>query len=351
MKQTVLIAAGGSGGHILPAVTIGRELEKNGFDFVLTGAGSEIEKATSQGAKTRTIPALKPSANPLKFIRFYSAYQKGLKEASKIIDEFSPVAVIGMGNFTTLPLVIAAKKRKIPIFLHEQNFVGGRANRFLANMADVIMVAFEGTKGFPNKKIEVVGNPIRWPKIEAYSNEAYEFFGLEPSKKTVLIFGGSQGSKIINDSFLGMSCKMLDNPHIQWIVACGSATFAQTKQELESMNLSNVKLFEFLKEIDKAYSVANLVVSRAGAMTVSELECYGIPSILVPRKLSINNHQDFNAQYLALKSVCIIIDELELASKLEQAITTLIDKPRIPQNCVHQNAAIAIAQIVREALK
>lgn len=351
MKQTILIAAGGSGGHVLPAVTIGKELEKHGFDFVITGAGTEIEKVTSSGAKSRTIPALKPSANPLKFIKFYSAYRQGLKESYKIIDELNPVAAIGMGNFTTLPLVVAAKKRKIPVFLHEQNFIGGRANRFLAGMADVIMVAFEGTKGFPDKKVEVVGNPIRWPKIEPFRSDSYQFFGLNKDKKTVLIFGGSQGSKLINDSFFGMPRQTLENPQIQWILATGTATFAQAKQKLDNMNLQNVRLFEYLGDIDKAYSIANLVVSRAGAMTVSELECYGIPSILVPRKLSINKHQDFNAQYLASKADCIVIDEDNLASKLEESIKTLIDKPRTPRECCHANAAATIAQLVKEAMQ
>jgi UDP-N-acetylglucosamine--N-acetylmuramyl-(pentapeptide) pyrophosphoryl-undecaprenol N-acetylglucosamine transferase len=351
MKQTILIAAGGSGGHVLPAVTIGKELEKFGFDFVITGAGTEIEKVTGEGAKSRMIPALKPSANPLKFVKFYATYRKGLKQSYKIIDELHPVAVIGMGNFTTLPLVVTAKKRKLPVFLHEQNFIGGRANRFLAGLADVIMVAFDGTKGFPNKKMEVVGNPIRWPKIEPYSKEAYQFFGLDAGKKTVLIFGGSQGSKLINKSFLGISRQILENPDIQWILATGATSFSHSKLKLEDMNLKNVSLFEFIGDIDKAYSIANLVISRAGAMTVSELECYGIPSILVPRKLSINKHQDFNAKYLASKADCIVINEDNLASKLEVSIKSLIDKPRTPRECCHANSAVTIAQLVKEVLQ
>lgn len=349
MKQTILIAAGGSGGHVLPAVTIGKELEKIGFDFVITGAGTEIEKVTGEGAKSIMIPALKPSANPLKFIKFYSAYRQGLKQSYKIIDELHPIAVIGMGNFTTLPLVVAARKRQIPVFLHEQNFIAGRANRFLAGLADVIMVAFDGTKGFPNKKVEIVGNPIRWAKIDPYSKEAYQFFGLDADKKTVLIFGGSQGSKLINDCFFGISRQMLENNNVQWILATGAPSFSSSKQKLDDMKLKNVRLFEYIGDIDKAYSIANLVVSRAGAMTVSELECYGIPSILVPRKLSINKHQDFNAFYLASKANCIVIDEDNLVSRLEESIKSLIGKPRTPSECCHANSAVTIAQLVKEA--
>lgn len=346
MTKTVIIGAGGTGGHILPAVAIAKELRSMGFRVVLAGLGSELENAVSMEFERRSIPALSPSMNPAKFIKYLSILNKGIKVANELIDELKPSCVLGMGNFSSVPLVIAASKKSIPVALHEQNAIGGRANRLLSRRTDLVMVGFEGTIGFPPGKVRVVGNPIRWSSIEPKKPEAYKKLGLDPKKKTVVIFGGSQGAKILNDVFLSLGKEIVENNEIQWLLISGSKTYDETKKNFNSRSYKNAVLLEYLGEMDLVYSVADVIVSRAGAMTISEIECSGVPAILVPRALSINNHQMLNAAYLSKKGNCTVLEETQVREKLEGVIFSMMAKQRNPRNCMHQDAGKRIAEIL-----
>jgi UDP-N-acetylglucosamine--N-acetylmuramyl-(pentapeptide) pyrophosphoryl-undecaprenol N-acetylglucosamine transferase len=346
MTKTVIIGAGGTGGHILPAVAIAKELRGMGFRVVLAGLGSELENTVSMEFERRSIPALSLSMNPAKFIKYLNALNKGIKIANKLIDELKPSCVLGMGNFSSVPLVIAASKKSIPVALHEQNAIGGRANRLLSRRTDLVMVGFEGTTGFPAGKVRVVGNPIRWSNVEPKKSEAYKKLGLDSKKKTVVIFGGSQGAKILNDAFLSLPKERIEEGGIQWLLISGSKTYGETKEIFDSRSYKNAVLLEYLGEMDLAYSVADVIVSRAGAMTVSEIECSGIPAILVPRALSINNHQMLNARYLSKKGNCIVLEETQIREKLEEIIFSMLNEQRNPRTCMHQGAGRRIAEIL-----
>ncbi|NLI39947.1 MAG: UDP-N-acetylglucosamine--N-acetylmuramyl-(pentapeptide) pyrophosphoryl-undecaprenol N-acetylglucosamine transferase [Caldisericales bacterium] len=346
MTKTVIIGAGGTGGHILPAVAIAKELRDMGFKVVLAGLGSELENTVSMEFERRSIPALSPSMNPAKFIKYLSTLNSGIRVANRLIDELKPSCVLGMGNFSSVPLVVAASKKGVPVALHEQNAVGGRANRLLSRRTDLVMVGFEGTIGFPAGKVRVVGNPIRWSSIEPKKPEAYKKLGLDPERKTVVIFGGSQGAKILNDAFLSLSKETVQKNGIQWLLISGSKTYSETKEIFNSRNYKNAVLLEYLGEMDLAYSVADTMVARAGAMTVSEIECSGVPAILVPRALSINNHQMSNATYLLGKGNCVVLEESQTRERFEEAIFSMLAKQRNPRNCMHQDAGRRIAEIL-----
>ncbi len=348
MSKVVLIAAGGTGGHVLPAMAISDELAKIGLQAVIIGTGTELEMSVSKGALYKKVSAAQPSLHPLRFLKFLGTLRKGQREAEKIIDELKPIAVLGMGNYTSVPLVLAARKKKVPIALHEQNAIGGRANRLLQVFADVILVGFEGTKGFNNRKVEVVGNPLRWKEMPPFAKRAYSALGLDPKKKTIVAFGGSRGAKAINKSVLSLPDDLLASPDLQWLVITGTLTHHEARSKLDKLGLSNVKLLDYLKEMENAYSVANVMVARGGAMTVSELECSGVPAVIVPRELSIDGDQDQNAIYLVKKSDCIIIRENNLTEKLAKAINIQLEKQRKPRPCLHTKAAATIAQIIKE---
>ncbi len=332
----------------MPAMAISEELAKIGLQAVIVGMGTELEMAVSKGALYRKVSAAQPSLHPLRFVKFLRTLRKGQHEAGKIIDELKPIAVLGMGNYTSVPLVLAARRKKVPIALHEQNAIGGRANRLLQAFADVILVGFEGTKGFNNRKVEVVGNPLRWKETHQFTKQAYGALGLDPNKKTIVVFGGSRGAKAINNAILSLPYDLLSRPDLQWLIITGTLTHQEARSKLDKLGLSNVKLIDYLNEMENAYSVANVMVTRGGAMTISEIECSGVPAVIVPRKLSIDGDQDQNAKYLAKKSDSIVIGEKDLPEKLAKAITNQLDRQRKPRICLHTKAAATIAQIIKE---
>jgi UDP-N-acetylglucosamine--N-acetylmuramyl-(pentapeptide) pyrophosphoryl-undecaprenol N-acetylglucosamine transferase len=351
MAKLIFIGAGGTGGHVLPATQIARELEARGHKVVLVGSGTELDRAQELGFQTRLVTASPPGMNPIKLFKFWRSYMTGARQAGKLIDEMKPSVVIGMGSYASVPLVVTARKKRIPVLIHEQNAVAGRANQLLERFADVIMTGFDDTKKFKKtSKIEVVGNPVRWQKIEPKSKEAYDFLKLDPSKKTILVFGGSRGAKSVYEAFLSLPKEFITQKDLQWLIMTGKLMYENVQKSVSELKLHNVQVIDYLVEMDKAYAVADVSVSRSGAMTVSELECYGIPSILIPKTESMQDHQYLNALYLSKKRKCIVLSEKEAQEKLEAAIRECLKLQRLPSECIHSTAAQNIANIVEVLL-
>lgn len=351
MGKVIFIGAGGTGGHVLPATQIAKELERRGHTPVLVGSGSELDRARDLGFQTRLVTASPPGLNPIKLLKFWQSYRLGTKQASKLIDEMKPSVVIGMGSYASVPLVITARKKHVPVLIHEQNAVAGRANQLLERYADVIMTGFDQTAKFRRTgKIEVVGNPIRWTQIKQREKEDYDYLHLVNTKKTILVFGGSKGARLVYQAFLSMPAQFINRNDIQWLVITGKLMFENVQKSVTELKLHNVQVIDYLNEMDKAYSVADVSVSRSGAMSVSELECYGIPSILVPKTDSIQNHQTLNALYLAKKRRCLVFSEEKIKENLQKAIEECLKQERLPQECIHSKAASNIANIVEVLL-
>lgn len=351
MAKVIFIGAGGTGGHVLPATQIARELERRGHKVVLVGSGSELDRAKDMGFETRLVTASPPGLNPLKLWRFWKNYNIGTKQAAKLIDELRPSVVIGMGSYASVPLVVTSRKKRVPVLIHEQNAVAGRANQLLERFADVIMTGFDETKKFKSaSKIEVVGNPIRWAKVDFRSKEAYESLKLDPNKKTVLVFGGSKGAKAVYQAFLSLPKDFIEQIDLQWLVITGKLMFENVQKSVNELKLHNVQVIDYLTEMDKAYAVADVSVNRSGAMTVSELECYGTPAVLIPKPESIGNHQWLNAMYLKGKRKCKVLSEDKANEGLMEAIKECLAQKREPQGCLHANAAANIANIVEVLL-
>ncbi|HOO97215.1 MAG TPA: UDP-N-acetylglucosamine--N-acetylmuramyl-(pentapeptide) pyrophosphoryl-undecaprenol N-acetylglucosamine transferase [Caldisericia bacterium] len=349
-SKNVLICAGGTGGHVVPALTIAKRLIEDGYKPFIIGTGKDLEKTIATGIETRSVASCPPSANPIKALKFFRTLSVGIRQSKKLIKELKPVAVIGMGGYPSVPVVLTARG-KVPILIHEANAIAGKANRFLERFADVVLVGFESTTGFKNQsRIEVVGNPLRWVDIPPFSQKAYELLGLDRSKKTILFFGGSQGANLLNDAFLSLPDKLITREDLQWLMISGKHLFEKMKDEVKSRGYQNVKVLDFLVAMDRAYSVANLTITRCGAMTISELECLGIPCVLIPKRPHIYDHQYLNAMYLKSKRECVILEQNELREKLAASIEFELQRKRMPTECSHMHAVDNISEILKSLI-
>ncbi len=346
-KNSILIGAGASGGHILPAVSIANILKEKDLHPVIITTRKTLDKKIVGEIDSFQIESASPSVSPLKLLKFLRKTGKGVKQAKKLLTKFEPKVVLGMGGYPSVPLVYAARK-KYPILLHESNFVAGRANSFLAKYADVIMTGFPGMTNVPKNKIEVVGNPIRWNTIPARSTEIYKLFGLDENKKTVVIMGGSQGARFVNHAILNLPEILLANSQLQWLIISGKKQFADVDSMVCKKHLKNIFVRDYVDEMDKLYAVTDIAVTRGGAMTASEIETYGIPAVIIPIKNSIYNHQYKNGMYLKSKrDNVIVIDEDDVFEGLGQSIEILMSAEKTPDaKSSHTEALDAIVSII-----
>jgi UDP-N-acetylglucosamine--N-acetylmuramyl-(pentapeptide) pyrophosphoryl-undecaprenol N-acetylglucosamine transferase len=320
-KLKIIISGGGTGGHIYPAVAVAQELQRRmpDVDILFVGANDrmEMEKVPKAGYKIiglwisgfqRSL-SLKNLLFPFKVI---SAVQKSLG----ILREFKPDAAIGFGGYASGAMLWAATMKKIPSVIHEQNSYAGITNKILKNRVDTICVAYDKmNRFFPEQKIVKVGNPIRKDlmNVNGKRAEAYTFFQLNPTKKTILIIGGSLGARTINESIYNGLDK-LNAAGLQVIWQTGK-TFIQA----ESLTSDTVKPHIFIYEMDLAYAAADVVISRAGALSIAELAQVQKPVILVPSPNVAEDHQTKNAMALVNSEAAILVKDSD-------ARTILIDE-------------------------
>jgi UDP-N-acetylglucosamine--N-acetylmuramyl-(pentapeptide) pyrophosphoryl-undecaprenol N-acetylglucosamine transferase len=325
-----MIAGGGTGGHIFPAVAIANTLmtrnAQNKILFVGALGKMEMEKVPKEGYKIIGLPiAGFNRSNMLKNITLPFKVMHSLYLARKAIQEFKPDVVVGVGGYASFPILKMAQSMGIPSLIQEQNSHAGKSNMQLGKKAKSVCVAYDGMDKFFNKNIlTLTGNPVRSLIVNASvtKQEALAFFELQPNKKTILIIGGSLGAKSINDTIIAQS-KSLLNHDIQILWQTGKPSFAAATQSIVGLE-KNIKVHEFIQAMDKAYAAADIVISRAGALSIAELCIVGKPVVFVPYPHAAEDHQTVNAMALVNNHAAAIVKDSEVFTQLIPTVTALL---------------------------
>ncbi|MEO8086884.1 MAG: undecaprenyldiphospho-muramoylpentapeptide beta-N-acetylglucosaminyltransferase [Bacteroidota bacterium] len=342
-KIKVIISGGGTGGHIFPAVAIANELKRvnseNEILFVGAEGRMEMEKVPAAGynivglriAGIQRKLDLKNLTLPFKVLG-------SVIKSRNIIRSFKPEAAVGVGGYASGPLLYAATMMRIPSLIQEQNSFAGVTNKILSKRVQKVCVAYEGMSiYFPADKIVLTGNPVRQDvvNIEGKKTEATKYFNLDPLKKTVLVIGGSLGARSINEAIKSGLGKFREQ-HIQLVWQTGKHFFFHAKETAGEFEADGIRVHDFISRMDLAYSCADVVVSRAGASSVSELELVAKPCILVPSPNVAEDHQTKNAMALVTKNAAILVRDPEAGGMLVDAAMSLVSDVE-KQNLLSQN--------------
>ncbi|MDR0768655.1 MAG: undecaprenyldiphospho-muramoylpentapeptide beta-N-acetylglucosaminyltransferase, partial [Dysgonamonadaceae bacterium] len=324
MKQMkIIISGGGTGGHIFPALSIAGALKDRYPDAEILFVGAEnrmeMERVPAAGYPIVGLPVAGfDRKNPVKNIGVVFKLLKSMYLARKTLKKFQPDIAVGVGGYASGPTLKTANSMGIPTLIQEQNSYAGVTNKLLAKKAEKICVAYEGMeKFFPAEKIVLTGNPIRKDLVNTEDNrkKSCTFFGLDPDMKTVLILGGSLGARTLNECMIGALPALRDGS-VQFLWQSGKIYFHDSLKQLEKYSQHPIKLVEFISRMDLAYSVADLVVSRAGAGSISEFCAVGKPVILVPSPNVAEDHQTKNALALVNKDAALLVSDADAPQKL-----------------------------------
>ena len=325
----IIIAGGGTGGHIFPALAIANALKKKipAIEILFVGAKGkmEMEKIPDAGYKIVGLDIAGYNRSSLiKNITLPLKLAKSFFQVRKILKAFKPDAVVGVGGYSSFPVLRSAQSMKIPTFIHESNSLPGKSNIMLGKRATEIFVPGEGMqKYFPAEKIKITGNPIRKVFLEKIDkNEALKFFGLSPDMKTVFVMGGSLGAKSINET-VEKNIDLFKKSKLQLIWQTGKNFAAQAAKAEEER--SNIWSNAFIDKMENAYAAADVVVSRSGAMTVAELCVVAKPAIFVPYPFAAENHQTVNAFVLVKKKAALMVPDAEVKSELFVCLLQLMN--------------------------
>ncbi len=362
MKQfKVIISGGGTGGHIFPALSIAGEIRSRMPDAVILFVGAlgkmEMERVPAAGFPIVGLPV---EGMPRKlspgFFRFLWKLYRSMRKARQVIHDFKPDVVVGVGGFASGPVVRAAVRKGIPAVLQEQNSYAGVTNRLLAAKVRKICVAYLNMgRYFPEEKIVLTGNPVRQILMAPVSRPlALKEFGLTGDRPVVLIVGGSLGARTLNESVMA-HLDLIGGSHIQVIWQTGKIYYQEMMRRLKDTCPSTLKPVEFLSNMDLAYGAADLVVSRAGAGTISELCLLGKPSVLVPSPNVAEDHQTKNALALVEQDAAILVKDAEARDHLlEKAFALVQDKDRLARlsanslKLARPDATARIADVILE---
>ena len=357
MKKFIL-SGGGTGGHIYPAIAIADELKKRYPDaeFLFVGANDrmEMQRVPQAGYSIKGLQiaglqrklSLKNLLLPFKLL-------KSLYQARQIIQKFQPDAVIGTGGYASAPTLKAAQWLKVPYFIQEQNSFAGITNKWVSKKANKIFVAYQNMeKFFPKAKIQITGNPIRegLATIQDKNKNAFESFSLDENKFTLLVLGGSLGAKSINQ-LISSNLSFFQENEVQILWQCGKFYYDEYKEKQTEM----VQVRPFIENMNDAYAVADVIISRAGASSVSELCVVGKPVIFVPSPNVAEDHQTKNAQAIADEKAAILIKETELKDNFQKIFLEIFnDKEKrkiLSENIKALAKPNATEQIVDEIIK
>ena len=360
----LIVSGGGTGGHIFPALSIANAVKAKcpEAEILFVGAENrmEMQRVPAAGYDIIGLPVSGfDRKNLLKNIAVLWRLMKSRRKARRIIRDFGPHVAVGVGGYASGPTLKEAGAMGIPTLLQEQNSYAGVTNKLLAKQADRICVAYEGMERFfPKEKIILTGNPVRQNLLDARitRDEAVKTFGLDPKKKTVLLVGGSLGARTLNESMLG-AWETLREADVQFIWQTGKYYYEDIKAQLQGRELENVHVCDFISSMDAAYAAADLVISRAGAGSISEFCLLGKPVILVPSPNVAEDHQTKNALALVEKDAAIYISDAEARRTLLPEAINTINNPKklesLAQNIrllARPNAAADIAdEVIRLA--
>lgn len=330
--KSIVIAAGGTGGHLYPAIAVADEIRSINPDIriVFIGTSNRIEsrEVPRLGYEFYPIQIAAPGKSIGKLIPFPFMYMNAVRQSLKVMREVKPSAFMGGGAYLSLPVAQAARMRKIPSALLEINAVVGRANKILARGVDKVFLAYpESINDFDpslQHKIEITGTPVR-PTLSANTisqADARIQFRLDPERRTLLVFGGSLGARSLNDVMKTSVIRFLE-AGLNVIWQTGPTANVEELMALFS-DAANLALLPYINDMGAAYAAADLVVSRSGASTLAELATLGKPAILVPYPLAIKNHQEYNARAFELSDAAVMLLDKDLPAKFEQMVLELV---------------------------
>jgi len=358
-----IISGGGTGGHIFPALSIANAIKQRWAQAVILFVGAEdrmeMERVPAAGYEIVGLPVAGfERKNLLRNFSVVIKLIKSLKRARKIVKSFKPNVVIGVGGYASAPVLRAATMQRIPTVIQEQNSYAGMTNKWLGRKATTICVAYEGMeKFFPKERIVLTGNPCRQDLIvtEQKKREGYKFFNLDFDKKTILMLGGSLGAHTLNKSIV-RAFPEIKNEQVQIIWQCGKYYYKDMLKLSEEGKIPvNVKLYDFVSRMDLAYSVADLVISRAGAGSISEFSLLSKPVILVPSPNVAEDHQTQNALALVNKNAAILVPDntaekqlFAIALKLVQDQKKLTDLSKNIAELAQHNSADRIVDEIEK---
>ena len=329
-----MISGGGTGGHIYPAIAIANTWKEKypSSEILFVGAlgKMEMQKVPEAGYNIKGLPVagLQRSLS-LQNLSFPFKLLKSLRMASKIVSEFNPHVVIGVGGYASGPVLFAAQRKNIPTLLQEQNSYAGLTNKILARKASKICVAYpEMEKFFPASKIKYTGNPVRKDilQLAGKKEKALAHFGLDTSRKTLLILGGSLGARTLNQAML-KDMEAFDRDEYQVLWQSGKYYFQEMLTKTNEAGLMHIHLKEFIREMDLAYAAADIIVSRAGALSVSELSLVGKPVIFIPSPNVAEDHQTKNAQAFVNQKAAWLLKDSEAMGNLKEKVDQLLQDP------------------------
>lgn len=330
-KYRILIGGGGTGGHVFPAIAIADALKEMNpsADFLFVGADGklEMEKVPEAGYNIEGLPVAGFRRSlTVKNISFFYKLLISMVRSRRIVRTYQPDVAVGVGGYASGPILKAAAKKGIPILIQEQNSYAGVTNRLLARDARVICVAYENMdRYFPADKIMLTGNPVRRSLLEHGGNrtQCLEEFGLREGTEICLVVGGSLGARTINRSILD-GLEKLDREDLQLLWQCGSIYYEEVREAVKKSGLGNVQVRPFISRMERAYYIADTIVSRAGAITISELCLIGKPAILVPSPNVAEDHQTRNAAALVDVQAALMVSDREAPEKLVDTMLQLM---------------------------
>ena len=334
----VIVSGGGTGGHIFPAVSIANAIKALQPDAKILFVGAlgrmEMQRVPAAGYEIKGLPIrgfFRPLWKPAN-IGVAIDYLKSKWLAKKLLKEFKPDVAVGVGGYASAAALGAANSLGIPTLLQEQNSYAGLANKNLARKAEKICVAYEGMERFfPAEKIILTGNPVRQNLLDTTisRDDAVKSYGFDPAKKTILLVGGSLGARTINESVL-QHLDLIASSGVQFIWQTGKIYSEEIANRLKGQDLPNLKVTDFITDMGAAYKAADLVISRAGASSISEFCLIGKPVILVPSPNVAEDHQTKNALALSTKDAAIYVKDAEApATLLKLAVDTVKDEAKL----------------------
>lgn len=337
----VIVSGGGTGGHIFPAVSIANAIKNRWPDAEILFVGAlgrmEMERVPAAGYKIIGLPVAGFDRKyMMKNIPVAWKLLKSMRLAKKIVKEFRPHIAVGVGGYASGPLLKAAAAAGVPTLLQEQNSYAGVTNKVLAKRAEVICVAYDGMERFfPKEKIVLTGNPCRQDLMitDQKRSEGYKFFGLDPARKTILMVGGSLGARTLNESIVAAFGKLAESDDLQVIWQCGTYYYKEMQQlQQEGKIPTNIHLFDFLSRMDYAYAVSDLVISRAGAGSISEFSLLQKAVILVPSPNVAEDHQTRNAESLVKNDAALMVPDRDAAERLyDEALALVRNEQRLQE--------------------
>lgn len=340
------IAAGGTGGHLFPGLAVGEVFLGRGHGVMLIVSEKEIDAVATQGRtgfRIEKVPGVGlQGKSPAALVKFALKFRAGIAQCRKLLAEFQPSAVLGMGGFTSTAPILAGRKLRVPTFIHESNAIPGKASKLNGRLATRVLVGFEEcAQHFPAGKCEVTGTPIRQSLVERVEKPAaLAAFSLTPERKTLLVMGGSQGARGLNRALANALPQLREYP-VQVIHLTGRDD-EQTMRE--SYAAAGIPAFvaAFHHRMEQAYSAADLAIARSGAASLTELSHFALPGILVPLPTAAEDHQTLNARIFERAGAAVLMPQGEITGEtLGAKLRWLLDDPARLAEMSQRSAALA----------